>query len=180
MKERRPLTIRWWTWILPAVRVSGDRYGDIGPYESNFCTESAFINKTLYVYSSATGGQQTGKSWANAFLHPDDVFRIKRGGCEIDTIKIAKGTYIPVTMGGINTFVPNTSKSDFTIYFPYSVAVLGGYPSGGGERNFRVQQTILSGYNASEQFPNKAHVAFIGNSNQLLIDGLIFEKGGIG
>ena len=29
-----------------------DRYGDVGPYEANFCSESAFINKTLYVDSS--------------------------------------------------------------------------------------------------------------------------------
>lgn len=160
----------------PRVR---DGFSEMGPYEVEYCTAIGIQNKTLYVDSAATGSR-TGGSWANAYNDLESAIIAKRCGCTVDTIKIAKGTYVPRSRGDAHPLAPNTSKSDFVFYLPDSTVFLGGYPSGGGERNHKFNPTILSGYDAAEQFPNKAHVVFFKYANAIFLDGLIIEKGGFG
>ncbi len=98
---------------------------DMGAYEKQDC--SIFTNHTAYVDSAATGNH-SGINWQNAYtsiqmaLADIPVFNF-------DTIKIAKGT-----------FYDNMTKD-----LPSNVIIMGGYPTGGGTRDIRMNPTIIDG-----------------------------------
>ncbi|MEO8854319.1 MAG: right-handed parallel beta-helix repeat-containing protein, partial [Ginsengibacter sp.] len=48
---------------------------DPGAYELDFCGLSDFVNKTIYVDSSAVTGNNTGRDWANAFTDLERAFK---------------------------------------------------------------------------------------------------------
>jgi parallel beta-helix repeat protein len=145
---------------------------DIGADEVNtLCCPSS---DTLYVDVSATGLNQ-GTSWENAYTDLQDALQSTCSG--ITTILVAKGTYKP------------TSGTDRSISFRMrdGITLLGGYPSGGGTRAPRINETILSGdigeeidyegdyYNMAD---NSYHVIYNENlDSTAVIDGFSIQHG---
>ena len=104
---------------------------DIGPYELQDVICETFTN-VVYV-DSAASGLGNGSSWANAFTDLQDALLAKRYCSNIDTIKVAQGTYYPsdsiiiydpCTTLPVDTILPSRSIS-FDI--PDSSILLGGY-----------------------------------------------------
>ncbi|MEO8854182.1 MAG: T9SS type A sorting domain-containing protein, partial [Ginsengibacter sp.] len=143
---------------------------DMGAYELDFCAASDFVNKTIYVDSSAVAGNNTGRDWANAFTDLETAFKAFRSGCNLDTIKVAKGTYFPTAVPGS---LPNQAGSGFdnTFYLEENLVLLGGYPTGGGKRDFRQNPTNLSGDSYMQ------HVVLIINKTNVSIDGFNIVDG---
>jgi hypothetical protein len=125
--------------IMGNIRVDA---GDIGAYEADFCGLSGFTDHSIYVDSSVQGGTRTGNSWQNAFATLEDALKAARTKCDIDTIKVAKGTYKPSATRGYNQY--NTPDAEPKIFdIPDSITIKGGYPSGGGERSIADNPTLL-------------------------------------
>ena len=138
-------------------------------------TDSSFAQDKIYVDSSATGAG-TGDSWEHAFIDLQDALTT---ATENDTICVAKGTYTPAGAGGNVT-------ATFTIAF--DLAVLGGFPSGGGDRDPVTNPTILSGdldnNDVADDFEsfkedNVLHVVTVTSevSDLALIDGFTIQGG---
>jgi len=143
-------------------------YPDMGAYEIDFCGLSGFTNHTVYVDSSVVGGNKTGNSWANAYTDLESALRAYRSGCgDIDTIKVAKGTYIPSAAAG---YLPSDPVSSYTFNIPDSLVLLGGYPGGGGVRDYHQNETILKG-------GGTVHTVTINNIVTGFIDGFTIENG---
>src|SRR5680860_1156731 len=97
-------------------------------------------NGVVYVDSSATGGNNDGTSWTDAFTDLQNAL-LARVICtaNVDTILVAQGTYYPT---------PDGMDRDSSFHIPDGVVLLGGFPSGGGtldERDWTCHTTILSG-----------------------------------
>lgn len=93
---------------------------------------------TVYVDKNATGTGD-GSSWANAFTD----LKIALSPAHLtkpDTIKVAAATYIPETTSSCSI---NTGHQGYEI--SHDVVLLGGYPSGGGVRDWKSNKTIISG-----------------------------------
>ncbi|MCF8229622.1 MAG: hypothetical protein K9J24_11790 [Bacteroidales bacterium] len=103
---------------------------DIGAYEGGNYSTSPII----YVDINATGNND-GISWANAFTDLQWALLIARTCPGFTTINVAAGTYKP------------TSGTDRAISFAMvnGISILGGYPTGGGTRDWETNETILSG-----------------------------------
>ncbi|MCF7793850.1 MAG: T9SS type A sorting domain-containing protein [Candidatus Cloacimonetes bacterium] len=103
---------------------------DIGAYEGGNYSTSPII----YVDINATGNND-GITWANAFTDLQWALLIARTCPGFTTINVAAGTYKP------------TSGTDQTISFAMvnGISILGGYPTGGGTRDWETNETILSG-----------------------------------
>ncbi len=116
----------------------------------------------IYVDINATGANN-GSDWANAFNDLQDALAI---GTE-RVIHIAKGTYIPGTL----------RTHSFSL--PQGVVLLGGYPTGGGNRDPEAYVTILSG--EVDGVPgldeNAYHVAKAINVSCVIIDGVTIKHG---
>ena len=145
---------------------------DRGAYELDFCGLSAFVNKTIYVDSSAVAGNNMGRDWANAFTDLESALRAFRSGCNIDTIKVAKGTYFPTAMPGYPPFHTG-SGFDNTFYLDENLVLIGGYPTGGGIRDIHQNPTILSAHGYSWV----DHVVLIVNKTNVSIDGFNIVDG---
>jgi predicted outer membrane repeat protein len=130
------------------------KYPDMGAYENEDCSYFEFVNSTVYVDSSAVNGKNNGKSWEDAFTSIESAFAIV-DSFALDTIKIAKGTYHPISQAG------------FVI--PFNRVLLGGYPNGGGIRDFNSNPTILIN---SLNGP----VLYIIKKGKITLDGLILEN----
>ena len=137
---------------------------DLGAYELDFCGLSDFVNKTIYVDSSAVTGNNTGRDWANAFTDLERAFKAFRSGCKLDTIKVAKGTYYPTAVPGYSLPYGN----DVTFLVPDSIVLLGGYSKGGGVRDYRRNKTFLSG---------ATHVVTFDGLTKETIDGFVISDG---
>ncbi len=117
---------------------------DIGAYESNPCLQIS--SNVVYVDSSATTGLNQGNSWANAFTSLADALAYAHNCASIDTIKVAKGTYLPNYKpfnGGIQ--VPSSDPREVTFHLKSNLVLEGGYPNGGGTRDPKLHPTKLSG-----------------------------------
>lgn len=127
----------------------------------------------LYVDSSAVAGANNGDSWADALTTLSMATHLARNFTIIDTILVAKGTYYP-------TGIPTAANRDSAFIFTRSnLAVLGGYPNGGGLiRNSKSNVTALSGNigNASLSSDNSYHVVITaGTIDTLLTNTLVFD-----
>ncbi len=94
----------------------------------------------VYVDSAASGNND-GTSWANAFTSLSTAIS-KAHSCDIvDSILVAKGTYYPDSLPPTTSI---TTDRDRTFYFTRDgLALLGGYPNGGGVRNHEVNTTVV-------------------------------------
>ncbi|MBK8777191.1 MAG: hypothetical protein IPO25_07175 [Saprospiraceae bacterium] len=124
---------------------------DIGAYEFQQPDCNLFTTSILYVNAMATGAN-TGNSWINAFQSLQDALIIAKFCNNIDTIKVAQGTYYPsdsvVVFDGcgvpIDTLLPDRNIA-FNI--PDSVVLQGGYGHGADTliRDWQCHKTILCG-----------------------------------
>src|SRR5206468_10642100 len=106
-------------------------------------------------------GSNSSESWINAFTELQSAVNLSLHGC-VDTIRVAQGTYYPLNRPGITD---ETTARYHTFYLNKPVALLGGYPSGGGSRNPSVNWTFLqdTGY--------CMHLLLIADNDHVLLDG---------
>ncbi|MDF1697022.1 MAG: discoidin domain-containing protein [Saprospiraceae bacterium] len=114
----------------PTIDIDGDVRPFGGGFDLGYDENTTEISSIIYVDSSAAG-DNSGFDWANAFTDLQEALN-----CNLATqIRVAKGTYTP------------TNGSDRSISFSMrnNLTLLGGYPSGGGDRDWDANPTILSG-----------------------------------
>jgi len=99
---------------------------------SNGFTALDIPHGDIYVDHNASGPSPDGTSWSTAFRDLAGVLAASQSG---DTIHVATGTYKPATDGV-------RSK---TFQLKNGVTLLGGYPTGGGTRDYKANVTTLSG-----------------------------------
>ena len=128
---------------------------------------------TLYVDASKSGD---GSSWANAYASLQTALGAAISGNEV---LVATGTYYP------------TTETDRTISFQLAngIAIYGGYPTGGGTRDWNAHVTTLSGDLNQDDVPdfgnrteNSLHVVFdegstIAINNTAILDGFVISGG---
>ena len=136
-----------------------------------YCGESPMhdYRNVKYVDASASG-IENGDSWSQAYTKLQDA--LADNTC-VDTIYIATGTYYPDE--GANQ-TNNNEQTPFTI--SSNIVLMGGYPAGGGVRDWTANPTILSGdidKDGNVDAENSRTVVyFTGNGD---LDGLIIEGG---
>lgn len=135
---------------------------------------------SIFVDQNATG-LNNGTSWANAYISLANALNIAYTQPIIDTVFVAAGKYLPAFHPDITSATPALSNRDFTFSTPISgLVIMGGYPTGGGVRDFVANQTILSGDIgvAGDASDNAYHVlSCYGEDNSVVIDGVIIEDG---
>jgi hypothetical protein len=102
-----------------------------------------------YYVDSTAAGTHDGKTWATAYDSLQPALKIASSG---DTIFIARGTYLPT----------NTTDRAKFFSLPSGVRLMGGYPSGGGDRDIDQYKTVLSANigSATADTDNTYHVIF--------------------
>ncbi|MEM1084455.1 MAG: right-handed parallel beta-helix repeat-containing protein [Verrucomicrobiota bacterium] len=144
---------------------------DLGAYEGAF---TPVIVDTLHVDQSI-GVPGDGSSWAQAFATLQDALD---GAVSGQMILVAGGTYYPDEGSG----VANNDRGA-TYGLRNGVSILGGYPNGGGARNFASNPTILSGdidkndAGAPSGGNSYTVVTASGRDSTAVIDGFIIEGG---
>ena len=149
--------------IMDSMRITGSAI-DIGAYE--YSGSLPTYRGNLFVDSTATGNGH-GTSWTNAFTSLEDAINVT---CNYDTVFIAEGTYYPT----------NTNNRSVSFEPKDSTIILGGYPSGGGTRDWKTYLTILSGDIGTKNYePDNSYsvVQIINQKNDLLLDGLVIQSG---
>jgi predicted outer membrane repeat protein len=139
---------------------------DMGAFESPY-KAYRFPTSVIYVDSSNVSGTHDGQSWTTAYNSLAQAFLVAANANNLDTIKVAKGTYKPY------------QGSSFSML--NNVKILGGYPSGGEglrDTSNTISPTILKP-NDNRIFTND-HV--IGNidtlTNSSVLDGFILKGAG--
>ncbi len=123
----------------------------------------------FYVDSSATG-LNDGCSWVNAFNHLQDALSYLS---PYDTLFIAEGTYYPDE----GTTVMN-GDTNASIVLEIPMTIIGGFPSGGGMRDFNMYQTIIDGNIMQDTFKyHRTRQLLRVESDSVHINGLVFKKG---
>ncbi len=137
--------------------------GDNGCTATNSIVITEAAND-LYVDHTATGANN-GSSWANAYTDLQDALAVGTNA----TIHVAKGTYYPTT---------STIKG-IAFEMPEGSTLLGGYPNGGGTRNYATNATILSGDidGLATYAGNSYHVVSVKDVNNVTIDGVVIRDG---
>ncbi len=124
----------------------------------------------VYVDSAATGAND-GSDWTNAFNGLQTALSpIYLNNCPgVTEIHVAQGTY-----------TPGASRSD-TFQLKNNLAVYGGYPNGGGTRDWETNTTTLSGDigTGGDSSDNSYHVVSSDSSadNTALLDGFTVSDG---
>lgn len=141
----------------PDIVASGRNADDIILYSLN-------IQEHWYVDSSATGSDN-GSSWVNAFTNLQSALDTADAG---DTIRVAKGTYLP-----------HGSDQRISFVIPTGAVVIGGFPSGGGTREWRTHRTVLSGeINTTAKTDNtNIVVLFLSCESSTVLDGFYITDG---
>lgn len=150
---------------------------DLGAYES---TEGGFVlpdaQGILYV-DSAIAAPGDGSSWGNALKFLSDATWTARSNANVKEIHVAEGTYYPTgTQSGAER-----GRSFFVE--GGGLKLYGGYPNGGGARDYQHNPTVLSGDIGvpADTADNSYHVMVMAgdpeNSDSLVVDGFIFTGG---
>lgn len=134
---------------------------------SNLVVNSINCNPEIYVDQMATGGNNDGSSWADAFLDLQDALAATDGF--FGTIYVAQGTYLPTD---------NALRGE-SFRIPENTTILGGYPTGGGNPKPDLYKTILSGEidGIAGHAGNSFNVVKVINVTRVILDGLFIEKG---
>ncbi|ODS81531.1 MAG: hypothetical protein ABS46_11265 [Cytophagaceae bacterium SCN 52-12] len=150
---------------------------DLGAYES---TEGGFAlpdaQGILYV-DNAIADPGDGSSWGNALKFLSDATRAARSNDNVKEIHVAKGTYYPT---GLQS--GNERERSFFVEGG-GLKLYGGYPNGGGTRDYQNNPTILSGDISvqGDTADNSYHVMVLAgnpeNTDSLVVDGFTFTGG---
>ena len=137
---------------------------------TNICCCGNNYGEIIYVDESATGNND-GVSWTDAYLELTDALE-RAFPC--DQVWVAQGTYKPAPALGD----PNTVNLSFELV--QAVAVLGGFPTGGGnleDRNWINYETILSGHIDDGPYGYVYEVVKAENIFEAILDGFIITDG---
>jgi hypothetical protein len=128
---------------------------------------------TIYVDANAAGADN-GSSWANAYKYLQDALTAAVSGTDI---QVAQGTYKP----DANTINPgDINDRTATFRLKNGVALYGGFPTGGGNRDPNIYVTFLSGdINVpGDNSDNSYHVVTSSGTNSTaVLDGFIITEG---
>lgn len=144
---------------------------DLGAYEA------AAFNITSVVYvNGAISASGNGQTWATAFKTLDEALDRLKGCANIDSIKVAAGTYIPGNRQG-----GGARDATFAIGRG-GIKLIGGYNATTGVRNIANNPTILSGEIGTIVIDDNAfHVMVIAglasNADSVVIDGFTITRG---
>lgn len=129
------------------------------------CFSISFGQTTRYVDYTASGAND-GTSWANAHT---ELYYGLQASIPGDSILVAQGVYKPT----------NINVRDSSFMLKGWQKVLGGYPNGGGARDFKNNPTTLSGDIGviGDSSDNSYNVVKIFNEDQAVLDGFIIEGG---
>ncbi len=150
---------------------------DLGAYES---TEGGFVlpdaQGILYV-DNAIADPGDGSSWGNALKFLSDATRTARSNANVKEIHVAEGTYYP-------TGLQSGAERERSFFVEGGgLKLYGGYPNGGGARDYQNNPTILSGDIGvpGNSTDNSYHVMIMAgdpeNSDSLVVDGFTFTAG---
>ena len=132
-------------------------YTNVGSWEPN--------SQIIYVDRLSPCAPGTGMSWRFAYRDLQDALERARAGCGSE-IWVAAGTYKPTQ---------NPADTDANFALVNGVSLYGGFPTGGGLRNWMTNQTILDG-NLGEYRVNYVVQAQDVNEATIL-DGFTIIKG---
>ncbi|RZA01017.1 MAG: hypothetical protein EOP47_12235, partial [Sphingobacteriaceae bacterium] len=137
---------------LPAIQCTGNR-------------------DTVYVDNvNGSNFSNQGRSWADAVKTLQRGLAIANTCATVTTILVAKGTYTASTTSG------TAEARDFSFIVGRSVAIMGGFPTGGGTRNYITNPTVLDG--EIQDLYEAHHVMVIyGTTGQVAIDGFQIKNG---
>jgi hypothetical protein len=130
----------------------------------------------LYVDANvSTSGN--GLSWQFATKTLQEALNIAWKCSNIKRINVAKGTYIPTEMprnfDGSKMFF--TNKRDVLFHIPKGVSIYGGYPNGGGLRNSKSNETILSADIDATVDNAYRLITNVGNNQDFTMDGFTIK-----
>ncbi|HRO43422.1 MAG TPA: right-handed parallel beta-helix repeat-containing protein [Flavipsychrobacter sp.] len=170
-----------------AVRIYGAN-ADMGAYEYNPC--SGF--QTLYVDSSITASG-LGTTWATAYKTLDEALDKAWSCTTVERILVAQGTYAPQSYfyawqsdGTGVEMAPFGNNRYKTFHVRQGLELYGGYPTGGGTRDFRTHTTILSGAGVGGVATDSAyHILYTdtstywtgGYNDTTIVDGFTIRNG---
>lgn len=122
------------------------------------------LSNSYYVDQSATGNND-GSSWEDAYTDLQSALTTINGGA----IHMAEGKYVPTT----------TTQRGVAFEIPSLTSIYGGYPAGGGTRDPKVYETVLSGDidNSTAIANDSYHVVSVKDSERVYLDGLIIRDG---
>jgi len=145
--------------------IENEQYCSFAAEDTNV---SCWGGEIIYVDESAATGSNSGTSWANAYLDLQDALARARSGCG-SKIWVTAGTYKPT----------NGSTRSISFEMIEGVDIYGGFPPGGGPRNPRIYQTILSGDIDDNGNPsnNSYHVVRCANIDNAILDGFTITGG---
>jgi hypothetical protein len=153
-----------------------------------FSSSQVFAQNVKYVDSSVTTSGN-GNSWGTALKTLTEALDSAHKNPSIDSILVSKGTYtpgnLPYNMNSSrigNTIASTGDQRVQTFHIRAGLEVYGGYPSGGGNRNWKSNKTILSGGISS--FDTAYHVVLMdstgawGQTNDTsILDGFTVTHG---
>jgi len=165
---------------------------DLGAFEVESTDCTSFFSGVVYVDSAAITGANNGTSWTNAYTDLQDGLLAARLCDQIDTIKVAHGTYYP--SDSVFTYDPcgvllSATPPDRAISFniPDSIKLFGGYfgsYSGAGadssSRDYLCNKTILCGeiQQNNDSIDNSYHIVVTSHvDSTTVIDGFCITDG---
>ncbi|MES2647624.1 MAG: MopE-related protein [Bacteroidota bacterium] len=123
-----------------------------------------------------------GTSWATAYKTLKEALDLANSTSSVSEIFVAKGTYYPTGLQN------GTNRDAAFVMSMKSLKIFGGFPPGGGTRNYAANRTILSGEinNNSTTTDNSYHVLVVcgayrsgshAANDSLILDGFSIQGG---
>ncbi|WP_345030454.1 choice-of-anchor Q domain-containing protein [Ravibacter arvi] len=151
---------------------------DLGAYESTEHDRFVLPNAQGILYvdaASATPGN--GSSWGSALQYLSEATATARSNPNVREIHVAKGTYYPTGPQS------GTGRDRTFLLEGGGLKLYGGYPNGGGVRDYRNNATILSGdINQPGERTDNSHQVLVlagieGQTDSLVVDGFVVKGG---
>ena len=156
-------------------RILENNYGWTFNGDRQACLVPAVPDGQGIVYvDSAVAVPGNGSSWSSALKYLSNATESANINTDITAIHVAKGSYY-ATGDKNSTF----RDSSFNITRS-NLKLLGGYPSGGGERDMDINPTVLSGNlgDPNSMMDNTSDILYIANipkTDSVIIDGFIIS-----